>query len=107
MNNQVNNQAKDDLVFQVKTLRDKVDRYFMEEYTKKEKTIFKRYLDERYPTYRRGWGDREYRASDILESLDPSLFKREMDEYYEEESIVLEKKIAELESELNNIRLIN
>lgn len=88
---------------QIKTLKDQVDRYFAEEYTEKEKKAFKRYLDERYPTYRRGWGDKEYRASDILELVDPVLFKREMDGYYEEESISLEKKLAELESELNNM----
>lgn len=94
-------QVKDNLVFQIKTLEDKISRYFAEEYTEKEKKIFKMYLDERYPTYRRAWGDKEYRASDILESLDPDLFKKEMDEYYEEESISLERKLAELESELN------
>lgn len=96
-------QVKDNLVFQIKTLEDKISRYFAEEYTEKEKKAFKRYLDERYPTYRRGWGDKEYRASDILELVDPVLFKREMDGYYEEESISLEKKLAELESELNNM----
>lgn len=99
----MNSQVKDNLVFQIKTLKDKIDRYFAEEYTEKEKKVFKRYLDERYPTYRRGWGDKEYRASDILELVDPFLFKREMNEYYEEESISLEKKLAELESELNNM----
>ena len=88
---------------QIKTLKDQVDRYFAEEYTEKEKKAFKRYLDERYPTYRRGWGDKEYRASDILELVDPVLFKREMNEYYEEESISLERKLNELESELNNM----
>lgn len=88
---------------QIKTLKDQVDRYFAEGYTEKEKKAFKRYLDERYPTYRRGWGDKEYRTSDILESLDPVLFKREMNEYYEEESISLERKLNELKSELNNM----
>lgn len=99
----MNDQMKDNLVFQIKTLEDKINRYFMEEYTEKEKKIFKRYLDETYPTYRRAWGDKEYRASDVLELVDPVLFKKEMDEYYEEESISLEKKLAELESKLNNM----
>lgn len=103
MKDQVKDQVKDNLVFQIETLEDKINRYFMEEYTEKEKKIFKRYLDETYPTYRRAWGEKEYRASDILELVDPSLFKREMNEYYEEESISLEKKLAELESELNDM----
>jgi hypothetical protein len=94
---------KADLLKEIEELKEKIDRYVLYgEYTDKEEKDFMYSLDQINPTYQRGWGGPQWKFSRIFKAVEPDDFKREMDEYYEEESISLEKKIADLESELNN-----